>query len=299
MNLLKLEVLVLMNQFKKVSSVADQLGLKQPTVTFHMRSLEEDLGIKLFETRGGRISLTEAGQALHHYARKIIALTKEARHAVNDYDKKGKGSFRIGASYVPGTYLLPKVLGSLSRTFPEASVTLIFRTAPVIQQMLLTHEIDVGVISSESFDEENIVKKELCEDQLVLIFAPEHSFGGLGLKDGEIHANRIAKEPFIYHHQASTTRRMTEKWAEEHGVTLNPRMELESLEAIKQAVQYNEGVSFVSYLAVEKEVKRGELGYAELPHHSMKRFIYIAYNRDRWLTNWLQVFIERMEEVGS
>ena len=78
MNLLKLQILVLLQKHKKVTAVAAELGLSQPTITFHMKSLEEEMGVALFQNRAGKTVLTEAGNALHNYAVKINILSPAA-----------------------------------------------------------------------------------------------------------------------------------------------------------------------------------------------------------------------------
>lgn len=295
LNLNKLEIVLLIHEFGKISSAAEHLGLKQPTVTFHMKSLEEDLGVKLFESIGGKIRLTEAGTALQHYAHKIISLTREARHAVKEFDKLGKGSIKIGASYVPGTYVLPKILGSMTQIYPQMSISLLIKTAPVIREMLNSHEIDIGVISSEFFDDPQFISEAIRSDELVLACAPDHPFA----TQDAVLAQEIAQEPFIYHSQQSTTRRMTQKWADEYNVTLHTKMEFESLEAIKQAVQLGEGISFISSIAIEDEVQRGILSAIPIPNHHMERSIYVLYNKDRWLTQWMREFLEKMSKPLS
>ncbi|MBY0055018.1 LysR family transcriptional regulator [Brevibacillus agri] len=82
MNITKLEIVMLLSKYKKVSSVAEVMRIKQPTVTFHMKSLEEYYGVRLFEQRGGVILLTEAGNALLHYASKITALSKDGIRSI-------------------------------------------------------------------------------------------------------------------------------------------------------------------------------------------------------------------------
>lgn len=292
---MKLQVLLLIHKYQSVSRVAEHLGLKQPTITFHMKSLEEELGVKLYETIGRKIGLTDAGKSLHHYAKKIQSLNEEAIHVVKEYAEFGNGNFRIGASYVPGTYLLPRIIGQMTKLYPESNISLIVRTAPVIQDMLLAHEIDIGIISSEFFEQRHINIEPLCEDQLVLICSKQHPFA----HNIHITPKQIGQESFIYHHQASTTRYMTQKWEESNQISLKSQMELESLEAIKQAVQQGEGISFVSYMAVEKEIARGDLHALAIPEYTLQRNIYLAYNEDRWQTTWLKTFISTSKELTA
>ncbi len=109
--------------------------------------------MSLFELRSGRYFLTEAGEALHHYACKIDALMKEARRVTQEFKDFHKGAITIGASYVPATYLLPEVVHQFQCEFPNIKITLLVKTAPEIRMMLQNHEIDLGIISAAPFDE--------------------------------------------------------------------------------------------------------------------------------------------------
>jgi DNA-binding transcriptional LysR family regulator len=291
-HLQKLEIIELLDRHKKITAVAEALGLTQPTVTFHMKGLEQELGVRLFETRSGKTVLTDTGQALRHYAVKINALAREAERVVKELHELGQGILRIGASYVPGTYILPQLLSRFSQEHPRISVSLSVKTAPVIQEKLLKHEIDVGFLSTEPFQLPPLSAHTLCEDEMVVIFAPGHRLSSRP----PLTADGLAGEPFLMHSPESSTRAMTEKWARTNGIQLNAVMELDSLEAIKQVAMRGEAVSILSRLAVTKEVERGELAYCPIPQNEYKRYIYYAYNLDRHYSSLLKSFIESIDK---
>ncbi|RKN84028.1 hypothetical protein D7M11_15755 [Paenibacillus ginsengarvi] len=128
----------------------------------------------------------------------------------------GSGSLAVGASYVPGTYVLPAVLSGFSQRYPHLSLTLTIRPAPVIQEMLLAHEIDIGVLSAEPFSWAPLIGETLCEDELVCIFSPQHRLASSEL----LYPEQLQGVPFILHGQASSTRSMTLKWAKDLGIAL-------------------------------------------------------------------------------
>lgn len=240
MNLIKLQIVELIDKHHHMTSVAELLGIKQPTVTFHMKSLEEEMGVRLFESRSGKTFLTEAGQALLHYSVKINALTQEARRVVKEYDSLYRGTLHIGASYVPATYLLPTILNTFSQEFPGIRIVLSVKPSPVIREMLIRHQIDLGVISSEPFVGPALQAETLCEDDLVLICSPQH---GLAQKD-TLTPDHIAQIPFALHGNESSTRRLTNQWLAQHDIRLRSTVEMDSLEAIKQA-RVNRGACLI------------------------------------------------------
>ncbi|MEI7027747.1 LysR substrate-binding domain-containing protein [Paenibacillus sp. y28] len=294
-NLLKLEIVELLEKHKKITAVAELLELKQPTISFHMKSLEQELGVQLFEFRAGKTQLTEAGMAFHHYAVKINALSREAERVVKEFQGPGKGALLIGASYVPGTYILPDVISGFAKAFPKLSITVSVKPAPVIKEQLLNHDIDIGIFSSEPFQLEPLCVEPLGADELVVIFSPGHRFAGLP----ELTAGHLAEEPFIVHRPESNTRALTVNWAEANGVVLNALMELDSIEAIKQIVMAGSGVSFVSRLSVEREARRGELLYRPIPRDQMARSVFYAYNRDRRQSAVLKAFVQVLNKHST
>ncbi|NEW08391.1 LysR family transcriptional regulator [Paenibacillus sp. SYP-B3998] len=291
-NLTKLQIIELLDKHKRITAVADHLDLKQPTVSFHMKSMEKDMGVQLFYAKAGKVHLTEAGQSLHHYAVKINALAQEAERVVKEFDERGSGLLKIGASYVPGTYVLPAILSQFSKRYPKISISLTVRTSPVIQDMLLNHEIDIGIMSSEPFQWAPLIGETLCEDELVIFFAPAHRLSRLET----LYPDQLNDVPFILHGQESTTRSMTLKWAKSQGIELRPVMEMDSLEAIKQAVMAGDGVSFISKLAIAKEVQRGELTYRPIPLNPFKRYIYFTYNEDRLRSSFFDSFFDHLRD---
>lgn len=288
MNITKLEIVMLLSKYKKASTVAEVMGIKQPTVTFHMKSLEENYGVRLFEQRGGVILLTEAGKALLHYASKITALSQETERVLEEYREALRGTITIGASYVPGTYMLPQVISQFSREYPGMAVKLMIKPAPVISQLLLDHQIDLGFISSQPFDEPRLHIQPMSEDELVIVYSAAHRFAAMS----RIEAFDIAQEPFIFHGTHSTTSQMTTKWAAAHNMQLRYCMELDSLESIKRALMMGNSISFLSRQAVTEEVNNHILAFSPLPPPAQERYVYACYHKERWLSKGLQQFLQ-------
>lgn len=297
MNFIKLDILVLLDQYKKLTSVADALGVKQPTVTFHMKSLEEQYGVPLFEVYGGKYELTRAGKALLHYARRIRALGLEAGRVMSEQRSPDRGTFHIGASYVAGTYLLPAWMHQFRSVYPEVEIRLTIRTAPVIRQLLAERHIDLGFIAARGEENADGLRCDpICEDQLVVAFAAGHPLAG---RSGELLPQEIAAYPFLLHGMQSTTREMTEHWAAVHAISFHGCMELDSLETIKRSLMLGGSVTFISHMAIAEEVASGRLAYAALPGHPAPRMIYACYHPERWISPQMEAFLRTINERGT
>jgi len=295
LNLIKLQIVELIDKHHHMTSVAEVLGIKQPTVTFHMKSLEEEMGVRLFESRNGKTFLTEAGQALLHYSVKINALTQEARRVVREYDSLYRGSLHIGASYVPATYLLPAMLNAFSQEFPGIRIVLSVKPSSAIRDMLIGHQIDLGIISSETFVRPLLHAEPLCADDLVLICAPQHPLTQLE----ELQPEHIAQIPFALHGDESSTRRLTNQWLEQHAVRLRTAVEMDSLEAIKQLVLLGGHVSFMSRMAVQWEEQQGLVQVLPIPGEQASRHIYAVHNKERHPSVQVNRFKEMLREMST
>lgn len=295
MNLMKLQIVELIDRHHHMTSVAEILGIKQPTVTFHMKSLEEELQVRLFESRSGKTFLTEAGQALLHYAVKINALANESERVVREYDSLYRGTLHIGASYVPATYLLPAILNTFAREFPGIRISLSVKPSPVIRDMLTRHQIDLGIISSEPFTGPSLHAESLCRDDLTLICLPDHPLA----KTDSLQPEQIIRTPFALHGTESSTRQLTDLWLAQHGLHMRSPVELDSLEAIKQLVLLGDHISFMSRIAVQREQQKGLLHVLPIPGHRAFRHIYSVHNRERLPSVQIQRFQEVLREVGK
>ena len=137
MNLQQFKVFVLTVELKKLYLVAQKLGITQPTVTFHLNKLQEELGLALFHTKSYHvIKLTEAGEAFYHYASQIHSLSEEASSTMDVYRGTAAGVLAIGSTHTPATYLLPPFLKQLKLNYPGLSILMDVRPAAYILEKL-------------------------------------------------------------------------------------------------------------------------------------------------------------------
>ncbi|MGN7355715.1 LysR family transcriptional regulator [Paenibacillus sp. SAF-054] len=284
MNLLKLQVLVLIERLKKVTDVARELDMKQPTVTFHMKSLEEDLGVALFESKRGRIWLTEAGKALYPYAVKMTAMALEARKAVKDYADLNKGHLHIGADSLMGSYILPPLINGFCCRYPGVQIELSVKPTRAIRELLLGQEIDLafyysappGPESAKTVQEETIVP-----DEAAVIFSKSHAFAGLKALSQQL----LAQQFFVQHGEGTYMMEYTRSYAAACGIHLWERTVTDSPEMMKSMVQAGGFISIFPVSCVRAELASGALQSLPLPGQA-ERAVYgvLASPSDQPLT---------------
>ncbi|PAK54305.1 LysR family transcriptional regulator [Paenibacillus sp. 7541] len=296
MNLQQLKVFVLTVQLKKLYLVAQQLEITQPTVTFHLNKLQEELGIALFHTKSYHvIKLTEAGQAFYHYASQIHSLSSEAEATMDVYRGTAAGVLAVGSTHTPATYLLPPLLKQLKASNPRLTVMLDVRPAPFILDKLKRYELDIGIISNTRVDDPELVSKPLLKDDLVLIFPPDHALASAG----ELQPGDLAEHPFVSHEPGSISRQLIDRWADSNEVKFQISLEVSGTEALKAAVKHGLGYGMIAEAAVQEEQLEGKLCTRAIPKWVPERQIYAVRHRNKLITPALQEFWKSLAEAFS
>ncbi|MDT3426329.1 DNA-binding transcriptional LysR family regulator [Paenibacillus forsythiae] len=291
MNILKLQIVVLIEKYKKVTDVAAELGLKQPTVSFHMKSLENELGTPLFQSRSGRVLLTEAGYALHQYAVRIVALASEAERTVKQTVSRSRIKLSIGASAVSASYLLPAALSGLTAQYPETETTVAVADNRVLRERLRGRQLELAVLHGYEQADESLRITRFADDEAVLIFAPGHPFAA---KD-HIRPETISREPWIQHAPGSALRELADRWTQLNGARLWNRAETDSAEAVKQWVIQGNALAVFSRIGIAAELEAGSLEYRPLPGIMPERAgFYLAWRKDHALTEIQQALADRL-----
>ncbi|MCK0470463.1 LysR family transcriptional regulator [Halalkalibacter sp. APA_J-10(15)] len=286
MNVQQLDMYYRFCQCKSVSKVARDLNLKQPTVSFHLKKLRDSVGITLYEQKGEEIVLTSAGAMLHQYAEKILRLVSETERVMKDYQSFNRGELHIGASTIPASYVLPPICSQFFSKKPNVQITLHVHSAPTIKKMVKEKEVDFGVISTQPMKDSLLVEKEIVSDHLVFVISHSHEYAIFD----KITRHDIEKVP-IYIHSSGSTREMINEWAEKEKLSLNIRMELTSIEAIKKMVSLGEGGAILSKRAVQEEAQQNVLTVHSLPELGHNRSISLIYRNDRPISPLMQEFM--------
>ncbi|ASA21733.1 LysR family transcriptional regulator [Paenibacillus donghaensis] len=261
MNIMKLQIVVLLEKYKKVTDVAAELGLKQPTVSFHMKNLETELGASLFHYRSGRVLLTDAGRALHSYAVKIVALAADAQRSVKQLASSSTGHLELEAAYIPTTYILPKAVSAFMEQNPGIQFKLAVNSDVDVRERLRSREIQLAVLHSSSWNDESFHFRLIARDEPVLIFPPGHP---LDVAE-PLTPEQVAREPWIQQDSGSFLRHTSERWAELNHVRLWNRAELNSPGSVKRLIAAGGGAGVYSSAGIAAELALGQLKSAPLP----------------------------------
>lgn len=298
MNLHQLRIFHMVARLGSYSRAAEELKISQPSVSIQVGDLERSLGVDLFEQLGKRIYLTEAGRVLEEYAQRILGLFDEASAAVAEVRGVHRGRLAIGATNIPGTYLLPRALFSFQERFPQITVSLEIGTARRIQERVLRNEVELGVVGWE-ISAQNLVSRRFYEDEIVLVVPPGHRLAA----GGPVPLGTLRDERVIMRERGSGTREAVEAALREANLALPAAMELGSGEAIKEAVAAGLGVSFLSSLAVAADTAAGRLVRVLLEGITITQPFVLIQHRDKRPSQAMTALIELLgtatNTVGS
>ena len=268
------------------------LGYAQSSITSHIQSLEDELGLKLFERIGKRLVLTNPGAKLIKYADQILGLQEEAKEAIGQ-SSEPSGTLTICVSETHCTYRLPSLLNEFQTKYPN--VELIFRPGICEREfpiLLSKGLVDVALLSMSPAEFENLIVDKLFQEPIVVICQPEHIL---------THKKKIKPEDLANQNLLLTEkcdyRNKFEDWLEEAKVYPHNRLELADVEAIKRCVMAGVGIAALPKIAVQKEVEEGKL--AILPTNSLEFpiFAQLFWHKDKWISPALRAFLDVTRKV--
>jgi DNA-binding transcriptional LysR family regulator len=289
----QLEVLVTVARERSFSRAAEVLGRTQPAISQAIRRLETDLGEQLFDRSSKDGTLTFAGQVLLDYAKQMLNLRQNARHAVGDVRGLRHGKVAISANEHTVFFLLP-VIEEFRRRYPLIKIEVHRGVASRIPKQITSREVELGVISFTP-DDESLRAVAVTTDELVLVVAPKHAFAArsaISIKD-------LANETFIAHNAPSPYRLKVIEAFERHKTKLNITVELPSLEAIKRLVERGVGVALVPRLTANNEIAAGRLRAVQVREMKLERKLNIIYRRNSELSHAAKAFLKVARELGS
>jgi len=292
MDIHRLEVFCKLVELQSFTKAADAVCLTQPTVSEHIRSLEEMLGEKLVDRLGREVLPTPAGKILYQYARNIIQLRNEAVQALDKFKGNLSGRLLIGASTIPGTYILPGLIGSFKAAHPSIQITLKISSSTEIAEKVMDGSLEAGMVGAR-LDDPRIELEEIFSDELVLTLYPGHIWA----RRQSIELGELAGEHFIFREKGSGTRMVMNQALQAHGFDtsrLYAVAEMGSTEAVRQGIKARIGISILSSKAVAEDLERGSLVAVPLNGIRLSRPFYLAQRKNRQLSPLCTAFLQHI-----
>ncbi|MFY9259969.1 MAG: LysR family transcriptional regulator [Gallionella sp.] len=271
--------------FEKVAShlnysrAAEELYLSQPAVSMQIKQLEGHIGLPLFEQMGKKIFLTEAGRELFHYSRNIAQQLAEMEAVFNQM--KGLEQGKLTLSVVnTANYFTPQLLADFCQQHPNINVILHVANRDAVLKRLAENSTDLAIMGQPP-DDLDITAERFMDNLLVVIAAPNHLLAHVP----QVKFAQLATEQFLSRELGSGTRSAMERVFAKHRIQPRIRMEMETNEAIKQAVRAGMGLGVLSLNSIELELETGRLVMLNVEHFPLLRHWFVAHRTQKRLSS--------------
>lgn len=274
LNLESLRIFVTAAETENFSRAAQQLHLSQPSVSQHIQSLEQHLGIDLFERRGRHISLSSAGSAVLPMARSLLHASRQIEEVAVALKGEVSGHLTIGCSTASGKYVLPRLLAGYRAEHPHVRATVKVGSRVQVVEWLLTGEVNLGV-TSDRIQRSGLHYRRFFEDEIVLIVPSDHPWA----RRSRLEPQELYEERFILREAGSGTQSALVEGLDQIGIDvdqLETVLVLDNSEAIVMAVEEKIGLAFVSRMTVERYGAKDRVKIVPVRGLQMMRLLYLV-----------------------
>lgn len=287
MDIRHLRVFASVYRHRSFSRAAEELHLTQPTVSDHMRAFEQELKCKLFDRLPRKIIPTKEAAVLIGKAQEIIEKVEGFKDVLGEFRKDLSGHLVIGASTIPGTYILPGLTASFRQKNPSVLFEVVVSDSRAIIDKVAGDELLVSIVGAK-LESGQVDFKPFLDDELIAVASGSCDMRkSMGIRE-------ISDFPLVMREHGSGTRREFEKILEKEGIAphqLNIAGIFGSTDAVKQAVKEGMGISIISRRAVQDALTCGMLREIRIKDADMKRQFYIITHRKRTLPHLYKLFV--------
>lgn len=288
MKIENLEAFVKINQNRSFTKAAKECFCTQATISLRLKMLEEYFEVKLFDRIGRTIELTAEGEMVLPHIELILSNIEETRHRISEFKKLSFGSISISSSNTPGTYILPDIIYQYNLKYPNIKLNSHINYAKgVIQEVLYGNEYDFGLVSQpRPIDDKKIICQAVFSDRLSVITNADHPWADRK----NINISELLSETILLSNKATSLKQYIGSFYE-FKPEFKKEIILGSVEAVKKNVIRGMGISIISSLAMQEELKTGRLKEVKVKGIELKREIYLLYRKNKILSPAAKAFI--------
>lgn len=237
-----------------ITKAANELFISQPAVSQSIKQLETQIGGRLFKRTSKGMELTYEGEMIYDYIKQANELIGKAEKKFSQLKELTYGEIKIGASDTITKHYLLKYIKKFIEKYPDISVKVTNRTSGETLNLLKSGKVDIGFVNAPIKDDFVNVKNCVCTQDVFVCNAD-----WIGRYKEPLGIEQIAGEPLIMLEKLSNTRRTIDEYMESYGVTLNPMLELGSLDLMLDMAKVGLGIACAPKLIVEEDIKSGVL----------------------------------------
>ena len=274
------------------TAAAKELFLTQSAVSHAIKSLETDLGARVFDRVGKKAHLTLAGERLLVHADRILREMRDARGGIEELQNWGQSRLRVGASTTACQYLLPNVLREFKQSFPTCVIRIEPGDSPLMGDSLRANQIDLALMLRPP-TREDVEFLPLFADELELYVGPMHPWA----RKRKVKEAEMGEQTFVLYNKGSYTYRMVTDYLHRAGAVPENPIEMGSMEAAKELVKIGLGVGVFARWVAEKELEEGSLIKLPIGREPLRREWGVGHLKGRQLGLAEETFLGLFESA--
>jgi LysR family transcriptional regulator, low CO2-responsive transcriptional regulator len=287
----QLETFLDVARLSSFSRAAEKRFRTQPAISSQIRALEDEVGAKLLDRSGGKVSITQSGKLFQKYAEEMLASRKAMLTAVAETERVPRGEIIVGANEGTCLHILPEVFAEFKKQYPDVAVNIKRSDYAKILESVIDNSVDFGVISLPVTDNRLTVVL-IHRDELVIIAPPHHPLAKMKAAT----LAEAAKFPLVVP-KLGHTRDALENLFHERRLKPHYAMELDSSELLKRFVAADVGVGFIARSNVLEDVRANVLATIPLSDAQIRRDLALVFRKDKALSRAALAFIDTTVKI--
>lgn len=285
----RLQVFNAVVKYGSFTRAAERLFMTQPAVTFQIKQLEEHFNTRLLERGHGYATLTPAGEIVHNYAEKILALNEEMEARVSELTDELAGTLNIGTSTTIAAYWLPKILEGFKRQYPRVIPRVSVGNSSLVAGRVANRDLDLGLIEIVT-DDPSLERRGAAQDELMVICSPRHPLA----RAETLTAAELLPHPFITREPGNAIRDLADQYFAAAGIGMEEvtiAAELGSLAAVKQLASEGFGFGIASHAAIQRDIGEGRIAAVPLLP-KLYTPLEVIFPKDKFRSRLITTFAE-------
>ncbi|MDP9741255.1 UNVERIFIED_ORG: DNA-binding transcriptional LysR family regulator [Bacillus sp. B2I3] len=269
-----LKTFVTLVEVKNFTKTAEILLMSQPSVSLHIKKLEEEFQTKLFLRSPKFLKVTLTGEILYDRAKQMITIYEQTRQDIQEHDRSIKGELKIGASFTIGEYILPSLLIDLQEEYPELELQVVIGNTEEIVQAVRLYKVDIGLIEGQT-NEKELSVHPFMQDELFIVSSNNHELANK--EDVEI--TDLHDQAWVTREVGSGTREYLNHVIRSNGLKIKSILTISSNQGIKETLIKNgSGLALLSRSVIERDVQNKIISIIQVKDESFNRTLSYVYS---------------------
>ncbi|MCR5666054.1 MAG: LysR family transcriptional regulator [Eubacterium sp.] len=289
----QLEVFVTVYEEKSMTNAGKKLFMTQPAVSQAIREIETYFDVILFERVGSKLYVTQSGETMYYYAKRIFTLFEEMDSEMRNV--QGVREITVGVNISAGTELIRRYIDGFEKEYPQIKVRVKVSRSSVLEKMLKEQELDIAIWEDLTKKADYLIQEPYYKDKIAVVAAKDSPLA----KKKDLVLKDLANEPFLLRERGAGVREKFEQLTRLNDIDIEILWESTSTKALVKATQDGYGIAVLPYLLVRDYIEEGSLVELDITDVSLKRNLNIVYHKDKIFSQPLQRFVDIIRADGE